>query len=112
MYYGSTTDALVASIIMGGVVGLLIGLVPLLVGFIKGHSRDGAIGLLLCVIFGALGGWVMAGIIGIFAVIGVARMPSAPSTPDRVPCPHCAEMIRPGAKVCRFCGNSLEASGA
>jgi hypothetical protein len=25
----------------------------------------------------------------------------------RVPCPHCAELIMPQAKVCRFCGRDL-----
>jgi hypothetical protein len=26
---------------------------------------------------------------------------------ERVPCPRCAEMIMPNAKVCRFCSNNL-----
>lgn len=26
---------------------------------------------------------------------------------DRVPCPHCAELIKPAAKVCRFCDRDL-----
>lgn len=26
---------------------------------------------------------------------------------DLKPCPHCAELIRPGAKVCRFCNREL-----
>ena len=30
-----------------------------------------------------------------------------PSQPDRVPCPHCAELILPAAKKCPFCRSDL-----
>jgi hypothetical protein len=30
--------------------------------------------------------------------------------PARVPCPQCAEMILPAAKVCRFCGTAVNST--
>ena len=31
---------------------------------------------------------------------------------ERIPCPHCAEMILPNAKVCRFCRSTLTTDGS
>lgn len=31
---------------------------------------------------------------------------------ERRPCPHCAEPIRPEARICRFCGRDVDPAGA
>src|SRR5262249_44476054 len=33
--------------------------------------------------------------------------PAKPAKDGRVPCPLCAELIMPGARVCRFCHNKI-----
>jgi hypothetical protein len=43
--------------------------------------------------------------IGVALGFGLVRRSNR--TEGRVPCPYCAEMILPGAKVCRFCGREL-----
>ncbi len=107
MYYQSAEDFLIASAIIGTVLGLFIGFVPLVVGLIKGHSQQGAVGFLLCAISGAIAGWVGAGVMALLAVIVIGLRPSAQNEAKRVQCPHCRELIMPGAKVCRFCERDL-----
>ncbi|MCX6017617.1 MAG: hypothetical protein NTZ50_03800 [Chloroflexi bacterium] len=61
---------------------------------------------------------------GVFLLMAIVGRKSNPSTTEetptllpsdlanRVQCPHCAEMILPDAKVCRFCGRSVHEQGS
>ena len=42
-------------------------------------------------------------------VVFLARRQRSASA-GRQPCPYCAELIKPEAKVCRYCGRDLPAS--
>lgn len=57
-------------------------------------------------------GWTVVG--WAIALIWAAAWgePILTPTPERRPCPHCAELILPAAKVCRFCGSGLRAGWA
>ena len=45
-------------------------------------------------------------IVFILVVVFTARKSN--QNKRRIPCPNCAELILPEAKVCRFCGHSLD----
>jgi len=63
--------------------------------------------VIICVI----GIILLAIIIGaIFIILSVSKKASRSldkGPAQRIPCPYCAEMILPDAKVCRFCGREL-----
>jgi hypothetical protein len=44
---------------------------------------------------------------GIWFIVKKSNSGTAQSQSNRVPCPYCAELILPGAKICRFCCKDL-----
>src|SRR2546421_4626050 len=45
---------------------------------------------------------------GAIAFAGSDASGKTPSDPERKACPHCAELILPQARVCRFCARELQ----
>jgi len=38
---------------------------------------------------------------------GIEQSPLIQPEPQRIPCPHCSELILPTAKICRFCKSDI-----
>src|ERR1017187_9468581 len=52
-------------------------------------------------------------LMGVFFPLSTLILFMLPETPvGLIPCPHCAEPIRPEAKVCRYCGRDKVLSAA
>lgn len=76
---------------------------PSLVALARHHHQVGTVFVLNLFLGWTLVGWVVA-----FAIAASAVKRAAPgAAPALRPCPHCAEMIQPAAKVCRFCGRGV-----
>jgi hypothetical protein len=82
------------------VLAVLIGLIPAAIARNKGRSF--------------VGWWIYGALLFIVALPhsllmggrGVEAVPAGPA-PTLRPCPSCAEMIQPAARICRFCGREV-----
>jgi hypothetical protein len=95
---------------------VVIWLVSGVIGFAIGNSKGrGGAGLVLGLLLGFIG-WIIVAVMRpsleveakrMQQVAAIAQPPSGGVAAGLVPCPSCAELIQPAAKVCRFCGRDV-----
>ena len=52
--------------------------------------------------------WVGAALAFVYGFYRIRAYFQHSTEPARVPCPHCAELIQPAARICRFCQRDVE----
>ncbi len=86
----------------GFIFGLVVGLVPVIVGGLKGRLGLGVGGFFACAVAGAILGLILAGpVCGLFVWLIVKRQSVQPL---HVKCPYCAEQILYEAKCVSIVG--------
>jgi hypothetical protein len=94
------------ALVLLGALAVVLGLY-FLPSFVAGHRRHpsgGAVIILNLLLGWTLLGWVVA---LVWAMTGEAGSAVPPTK-----CPHCAELIKAEAKVCKHCGRDLPAAPA
>jgi hypothetical protein len=88
---------------------LLLGLY-FLPAFIAGnvkHRQGGAIFALNLLLGWTLIGWVVALVWALTKERPIEVLSVQNTEAGLRPCPHCAELIQPAAKLCRYCGHDV-----
>lgn len=95
-------DYIIYGFLVGGVIGLLIGLIPLFYGIKTEQKNIGIISLIVCGISGGVLGLLLAIPVCILCCVIIYMM-----TKNKIKCPHCAETISKEATICKHCGSTL-----
>lgn len=83
--------------------GLAVYFLPLAIAYNRDHRSYNAIGVV-----NFLFGWTVIGWLWALIWSLTGNIESHPvSAQRRVPCPQCAELVLPAAKVCKHCGYSI-----
>lgn len=105
---------------------VIVGLIYFLPGLVaSGKPQSTSVFVLNLFLGWTLVGWVVAlawAALPAPAVPASSPPPAVPNPPvnrpstdvdegERIACPFCAEMIKPQAKICRFCGRDMPATG-
>lgn len=98
----TTLDYMIYGFLLGGVVGLLIGLIPLFFGFYKKQKNIGIISLIVCGISGGILGYLLAIPVCILCCVIIYMV-----SKSKKMCIHCAEIINKDANICKHCGLNL-----
>lgn len=86
-------------LIIGAAIALYF-LPAVIASFVRNHPNAGPIAAINIFLGWTLLGWVVA----------LAWSLTGPNMANTAPCPYCAEPIKRGAKVCRFCGRQVAAA--
>lgn len=78
---------------------------PWLIAMLNRHRQIAGIFFLNLFLGWTLVGWVVA---LVWAVQSGAAKPVRPTIDPTRKCPHCAEVIKAEARVCRFCGRDVD----
>jgi hypothetical protein len=93
------------------IVLLAIYFAPAILATVRRHPKGAGITILNLFLGWTLVGWVLALVWAVTGPQTVARSAAyrqpAASDSDRKPCPYCAELIMPQARVCPFCRSEL-----
>lgn len=94
---------------LGFISGLLVGIIPVVIGALKQRLGLGIGGFFACAVSGIILGLLLAvPVCGLFVWL-IIRNASEQAAATRKKCPYCAEEILIDAKVCKHCQRELGA---